>query len=656
MIIGIFFRHYKCYKGARFLPFSIDKPQSLNVFIGNNGAGKSSVLEALDTFFNNRDWTIHYDSKKSESFVAPLFLYEKAKVENIFSKQSLKNIEIINNALWNIPINSNSNYKKYYEPYFELRDKLIHLRETHYIFSFTKEFDNNLPSFLPFDKYIKDAFTEEKEKITPTIINKLKDEFLNKISYLYIPVETSISEFLRLETKGMQDLMNFDIKQSITNALSSKRITRGGGTRAKQLSLLDIINENLEGFISDIEKTIQKIDSEYNFTKEYKSKIKLTANHVTNVIIESYFAKRRLKKSQKSIVNLSAGERKRALIDIAYTFLNHSSENDKEIILAIDEPESSLHISQCYEQFNKINIIAEQLGVQVLLTTHWYGSLPIFRDGVLHHINAIDDIPVSTSFNLSNYFEERGSHPDDIHLKSFYDLSSSILSSLRLHNSNWLLVEGNEDRKYLEYYLEDSNCKVLPLGGCTIVKIIYEYLYLPLSQKNEVKNITGKVFCLIDTDKNGIKLNTESENKDNNLKIRRLQFNDTNSSIVLKRLEDDYKSATEIEESLDSLQFYTSLAIAIDQKADVDTKIAFDNFEFDENVQNSFIKGDYSILNHLGNGRNIRTDKELISKFIDQNKKMIAEEYIFFKKENIPNWIQEIKKYFQEAVSSDVRL
>jgi hypothetical protein len=211
-----------------------------------------------------------------------------------------------------------------------------------------------------------------------------------------------------------------------------------------------------------------------------------------------------------------------------------------------------------------------------------------------------------------------------------------------------LLVEGNEDRKYLEYYLKDTNCKILPLGGCTIVKIIYEYLYLPLSQKNESKNITGKVFCLIDTDKNGIKLNTESDNKDGNLKIRRLQFNDKDCEILLKRLEDEYKSATEIEESLDSLQFYTSLAITIEKYGDIETIDAFNSFEFDENIENSFIRGDYSILNHLGNGRNIRKDKELISNFIDSNKKAIAEEYITFESEKIPNWIAEIKKYFDK--------
>ncbi|HFK5575397.1 TPA: AAA family ATPase, partial [Elizabethkingia anophelis] len=316
------------------------------------------------------------------------------------------------------------------------------------------------------------------------------------LSYLYIPVEASISDFLRLEAQGMQELMNKDIKQDISDALSRKRVSRNKtGIRVKKLSILDLINENLEAFIKDVETTIQELDEEYNFSREYKAKNKLTANHISNVIIEAYFSKRRLKKSQKSIVNLSAGERKRALIDIAYTFLSHRGENNKQIILAIDEPESSLHISQCYEQFNKVNTISSELNTQVLLTTHWYGSLPILNNGILHHITNDGNNNFLNTFSLDNYFEERGNHPEDVLLKSFYDLSSSILSSIRLNDTNWLLVEGNEDKKYLEYYLSDLGLKILPLGGCTIVTTIYEYLFLPLSQKNESKSTKGKIYC-----------------------------------------------------------------------------------------------------------------------------------------------------------------
>lgn len=648
MIIGLLFRHYKCYKGTKFFPFQIQSLKNLSVFIGNNGAGKSSILEALDTYFNNREWTIHYDVKKNEAFVSPVFIYSKEKAEKIFSKQSIEYLEIISSSIWNIPMSANSSYRKYYENFFQLRDKLSSLKESHYIFFFTKEYGESFLTFTPFDKYIKEALIKKFEKFNNRQINILRDELLKHLSYLYIPVEASISDFLRLEAQGMQELMNKDIKQDISDALSRKRVSRNKtGIRVKKLSILDLINENLEAFIKDVETTIQELDEEYNFSREYKAKNKLTANHISNVIIEAYFSKRRLKKSQKSIVNLSAGERKRALIDIAYTFLSHRGENNKQIILAIDEPESSLHISQCYEQFNKVNTISSELNTQVLLTTHWYGSLPILNNGILHHITNDGNNNLLNTFSLDNYFEERGNHPEDVLLKSFYDLSSSILSSIRLNDTNWLLVEGNEDKKYLEYYLSDLGLKILPLGGCTIVTTIYEYLFLPLSQKNESKSTTGKIYCLIDTDSNGIKINVNSDNKFKNLSIRRLNFSLTEEKICLNRIENENKYPTCIEEALDPLQFYVALSCVIESSKNNNIIEIFKNFEFDNNIKSSFVKGDYSILNHMGNGRNIRDDKNAICDFISKNKTLIADEYISYKQDVAPTWINEIKEYFK---------
>lgn len=632
------------------MPFIIDNPRNLKVLIGNNGSGKSSVLEALDTYFNNRDWTVHFEAKKSEAYVAPLFLAPKETIDKNLSAASIRLLVVISESFWNVLISSNANYKKYYESFFDLRNSIVGYKKTHYLYSFSKEFENNNVRFNPFDAHVTESIKESGEKSTPSILNKLRDEIQKRISYLYIPVETSLSDFLRLETKGMQDLMNVDIKHEISSSLTAKYISKGGeGIRTKKVNLLDIINDNLESFIQEIEATIQKIDKEYNFDKDYKSKVNLTANHVTDVIIEAYFSKRRLKKSKKSIVNLSAGERKRALIDIAYTFLSQKGKLEKEFILAIDEPESSLHISQCFEQFSKIDRIAEKFNNQILITTHWYGALPILNDGVLHHISNENDDPEISLFNLQNYFEDRGNHPNDIHLKSFFDLSSSILSSLKLHDTNWLLVEGIDDQIYLKYYLGDIKCKIIPLGGCTIVKTIYEYLFLPMSQKNENKSIAGKVFCLIDTDKdsNGIKLNSPSETKDKKLIIRRLQYISSSERIELKKLSDDYKSETEIEESLDPLQFYVALAIIVEKfgtKAVID---AFNSFEFDDTVFASFIKGDNSILNHLGNGRNIRNDKALLLKFIDDNKYNISIEYTSYSHDNVPEWINEIRTFFE---------
>ena len=147
------------------------------------------------------------------------------------------------------------------------------------------------------------------------------------------------------------------------------------------------------------------------------------------LIIESYFSTKVITKrdSKISIDDMSSGEKHQAIIDVCYAFLNDTSEHDKKIILAIDEPELSLHISACYEQFEKLKEISKK-NHQVILTTHWYGFLPVVDKGIAHNIylKKNNDRCIS-SYNLERMQEEISINrhkkilPDDIYLKSKYD-------------------------------------------------------------------------------------------------------------------------------------------------------------------------------------------------------------------------------------------
>lgn len=475
MIIGLFTRHYKVYKGTKYISFGLKGLEHFNLFIGQNGAGKSSILEALDTFFNGRNFTVNNGEKRDECFVAPLFLIEKEEI-NKYSKNSKQIIPIISDFFFDF--NSNHPNYKNYQLFFEQRDSLFKYKETHYLLLAGKSYYNQNENFLlTFKNLIEKKITQnlgEDFKVQPAI-NSLKQDLLQNHTYIYIPVETSIQDFLRLEARGMQDLMSQSIRNKIEETLNKKIETKSISTkRTKKLSALDIINDDLENFIEKVEKTIQNIDSEYDFQLEFKSKKKLTANHLTDVIIDSFFSKRRLRKSGKVISSLSAGERKKALIDIAYSFLSQDEPNKNNIILAIDEPEASLHISMCYNQFERLQNLSEKYKHQLFITTHWYGSLPILENGNLYHIETILNLtPIIKEFSFRNYFEERGDHPEDIQFKSFFDLASAIISSMRTSSNNWIIVESEEDKKYLNEYINDTNnLKILPVGGCTIVKLL----------------------------------------------------------------------------------------------------------------------------------------------------------------------------------------
>ncbi|MDR0863317.1 MAG: ATP-binding protein [Candidatus Symbiothrix sp.] len=655
MIIGLIARNYKCYKGINFIPFVKDDPEYLRLIIGNNGVGKSALLEAMDSYFNDAPWIVHTDSpKKNDAAVGILFLMEKEKAKSIIGLGNEEILSNISDTFWSLNVSQNSNYGKYYSDFFNLRDNLLPTyKGTHYLFMLGKDMDKKDVTFLTFHTTVFDNLkTLVNQQSILYNVGLVAYNIQNHYSYLYIPVESSVSEFLKLEARGMQILMDKTIKDTIATTFNEKRVTRNGGK--KKFAYLDIINKSLESYVSSVEEQIQKIDPDYNFKKGYRQNTNLTANHITDVIIESYYSKRKLKKGDKPISTLSSGEKRRALIDIIYAFIIQSNNMEKELILSIDEPESSLHISKCYEQFERIQDISVNHQKTVFVATHWYGSLPILKSGTLMHI---DDDSKSTIFSLSNYFEERREHPDDIQFKSFFDLSSSILSSLRSANYNWLLVEGKEDKQYIEYYIDASalNLKILPLGGCGNVKKIYEYLFVPISSTKKSEEVNGKkqkVFCLIDTDLACVAINVDSETKNHLLQIRRLQEKNDHS-IGLFKVNDPTQSATEIEETLNPEIFYKALSVAIEQCGNDEEKTSFLAFNFDDGVNNSKIIGDYSILSHNGQGRSLREDKERIKWFIDNNKPLIASEYSKIPRiGDIPAWIQEIECFFTNQTPS----
>jgi len=402
------------------MPFHCKEPENLTVVIGNNGCGKSSLLEAVDTFFNNREFNINLGSKKSQAFVAPLFLIDETNFKT-FTPTHQKYLKIISDFLWNETY-SEGNYKPI-KNFFEFRDsEIFNYRNTHYLITTSKEFDSSNSFFLTFTASIQKSFKDNGLKIlSNSDFNKITNHIKSIYTYLYIPIETSIQEFLKIETVGMQNLIDKKISSEIDNTLTKKQIRMSTGRKGgKQVSLLDLINITLKKYIDETEKTIKNIYDGYDFKMDYRARQNLTSNDIKGQIIYSYLSKRTLKKDDKPIKSLSAGERKKALIDIAYSFISGAKNRDSQIILAIDEPESSLHISNCYDQFTRIEEISDSQNCQVLLTTHWYGSLPILNNGTLIQIDLDEtNIPIQSRFKFKNYFEDRGNHPNDIQLKSF---------------------------------------------------------------------------------------------------------------------------------------------------------------------------------------------------------------------------------------------
>lgn len=657
MVIGLFIRHIKAYKSINFIPIGFE--HNFVSYIGENGIGKSSILEALNSFFNNKKYIINKEaisesiSGSNNPFVLPIFLVEKHKLPRY-----KKEFEHISEFFWNIEKkNVVPGIQGSMKEFFELREKIIDKKDNHYLLlmgetnfqaghkiyfgSFHSE-ENFLIDFLEKEKKdIDGKKDDERKKIIAEwteALNKKLDtadwrrvlqELKNLYAYVYLPVELEVESFTKIETDEMQKIFDINLINEINDALKSVQFSGNSG-----------INTKLDLFVSDIEKTL---NNEYQYDTGAQRGNTVTSTDIVEKIIESYFQKRILYKGNKKISELSAGEKRQALIDLVFAFLVKSQDRKKNVIIAIDEPENSLHTSLCYDQFEKLQKISDEN--QILITTHWYGFLPIVYKGIGHFLNTQTDEGIKfESYDLYDYKAKiksdvstsKNTIPHDFLLKSTYDLVQSIFYSLSKDDPyNWLIVEGISEKIYFEYFFQEEiqskKLRILCLGGQSKVSELYKYLELPV--QNEKSILKGKIYCLIDTDQIGHEPRLGNGYK--NLVIRRLSNKNTCEKTELLQLDNSDNSICDIEQSLNPLVFQETIEkLNVEEKYKI-TKIVNNkgNTHFIENLKNLDIKH-YFTENEGAN--KIIFAKKYIE--IMSNKDEIA---LY-----IPEWIKKIKEYF----------
>jgi predicted ATP-dependent endonuclease of OLD family len=267
MITGLFLRHYKTYQGLYFIPMCNDYTNKYSVFIGNNGVGKSSILEALNTFFNNTYWNISKNSKKAQAFIAPVFLINKQIfMERIYENEKLLDyVEFLSDYFWNVTSEANSNMSsEEFARFFEYRNYLKeqYREEEFYFFILGIEYENKSKvNFITFNADLTSKLPEElKNFVCELLLEKIRDYF----SYVYISVSMAPSDILRIEGKETQELMNSDILNKIDSVLNEKKFDEG----RRNISVIDYLNNSLNQYMDSINEIIKIIDKDYEFKVE----------------------------------------------------------------------------------------------------------------------------------------------------------------------------------------------------------------------------------------------------------------------------------------------------------------------------------------------------------------------------------------------------
>jgi len=291
------------------------------------------------------------------------------------------------------------------------------------------------------------------------------------------------------------------------------------------------------------------------------------------LIIEAFFKIRKLHKKQNEnwleIGDLSSGEKQKAIIDVAHKLLLHHRKGTNNLIIAIDEPESSLHMSACFDQFDALYEISRCCR-QVIFSSHWYGFFPTIETGAVASISKKGKEHVIDLINLSNYREQikqmiKGSRdklPFDIRLKSINDFIQSVItSSIGEKPFNWIICEGSSERIYLTGYLKDlvekKKLRIVPVGGSGEIKKLYNHFSTIYEDFKD--EITGKIILISDTDAQLVRYET-TKNHHPNLFCKRLVNCTTEKITKLVQIDSNPVSPkTEIEDVLNGSLFLATM-------------------------------------------------------------------------------------------------
>lgn len=478
-----------------------------------------------------------------------------------------KYLTIVSDFCWSAEKSSiNNTFSSLVTGFIQQREFSVADKDKYFIFPSGIRRNSKSPSDTSYTLGFLDsvkAVREELERVGAQdydeIVIEIGSYVRELIDYIYIPSEIDYEKFTKIEGATIQSLMGSTIEDEVRKMVKPEVIKN--------------INGSLDKFLTSVEGHLEK----YEYKKPAKRQVVFNATHLTSKIVEVYFDSKVLNlkgvRGSTPVSNFSSGEKRKALIDIAEAFIlkARNPDNKKKVIFSLDEPEISLHLSACFDQFKKLEKISDS-GVQVLISTHWYGFFPAVSKGVATYITEDKSNRKMYQIRLERYREDikhiksnkEGAIALNVELKSINDTVQSVISSILSTDSKWVVCEGYSDKIYLTHYLPDV--RVISVGKCMYVKKFYEYLTLGLS---DVKSsVLGKVFFLLDTDKD---FESVKYNDSKGLKIRRLQnVISENRTGLLKTSDTNHYPPTEIEDSLDSVTFAQAMdKILVDHNIEI---------------------------------------------------------------------------------------
>lgn len=572
VIIGCLIDGFKSFKKSTYINLVKDNDELYTAILGKNGVGKSAILESLNYLLNFKGEKVKWNMNKSrknynDSYIVGLFACNKndyTDYVNNTQKNSEKILKIskkIDDLIRNLKVTPMIN-----EGVKNLIKSISPQKYKNYYFGLAGR--DHLGNFAisPLKNFIFDKLELNEQDI----LNDYFQSIIDYHDYIYIPAEDLPSSLLTLTGINLQKVLPKKLYDEMNHIFLSKN--------GHQDSVLESINIQLGVFLTSINSNLKFNNSSYQFSTTTRKK-NLQLNDFVDQLIKSFFSPRKLfkidpAKNQIPIEDLSSGEQKQAIINVFCTLLENREAGRKyndSVIFSIDEPEISQDYTNVFPQFIRLENIAKKFSFQVLLTTHWYGLLPVSYGGTLV---LVKENAENSSHEFYDLYSSHDSELTQMRLKSIYDLTTSIISFLRAYpQKRIILCEGVTDRLYLETYLNTQKVKIIPVGGKDNVKLIAQLLILDMNSLSNMSTdhtFSPQVVCIIDTDDYISNNDQQSDiiiGKNEKVKLCRWQISVSNTEEILTLVDIQKKgipyTKTQIEDILDPQTFWSALKKSI---------------------------------------------------------------------------------------------
>lgn len=284
MIIGTILRYYKTYQGINYIPLT-DQDHFCGL-VGDNGIGKSSILEALDTFFNSRPWNFNTVTKRSgkshtKPQIVPVFLLDR----NLFEGDVLEKAQLLNDVAISITEESVSpSVRAHVKRFVEHREQLELKNDLSSLLILPIGFDYNgdvSVSFFNCRDLVESLLGEETDVSKTSLelselnqFSSLLEKIKSTLDYIYIPREIDPELFTKLETEEIQILMGESLTQILSQRVPARQIQD--------------INNSLNSFLDELSEELEV----YSYRTPTDRQQNLKRTDVYNLIIQAFFSKR----------------------------------------------------------------------------------------------------------------------------------------------------------------------------------------------------------------------------------------------------------------------------------------------------------------------------------------------------------------------------